>query len=63
MFRHECDFYTKVYPKMSAYAANEARAKLPKCYLADDESGVLFMENLKDQGFILKDKKKSNWCW
>lgn len=62
MFRKESHFYSKIIPALNKelIAAGQPGLKVPKCYhfnLNKDEE-IIFLEDLRDEGFKMTDKKK-----
>ena len=58
-FRTEVDFYTKLKPKLDRLASDPgiASVQVPVCYYADEDKGVIVMENLVNEGYKNMDKK------
>ena len=57
-FQKECTIYGELMPAYQKLRQSSGLDPLPvpKCFLADNENGIIIMENLKQQGFILMSK-------
>ena len=57
MFRTEVDFYSKLKPSIDRVVKDPShKITAPACYYANEEAGVIVMENLKTEGFDIMDK-------
>lgn len=59
LFRNEVAFYTRALPALLQFQASRGRddfGEVPEHYLA--ESDVLVLEDMKERGFVMADRKK-----
>ena len=61
IFLTEVLCFSELLPKMNLLASKVNLAggvKFPTCYFADNDKGVIMMDNLKLQGYVMEDKAK-----
>ena len=60
IFRTEVQWYMDIIHRMNAFADDIEKdgIKSPIAYYGDPDEGILLMDNLKVQGFVMQDKTK-----
>ena len=60
MFRTEVNCYSDLFPRMNSLASEHemGEVRIPACYYASDDQGIILMENLKLAGYGMEDKTK-----
>ena len=60
IFRIEVTWYTDIVHRLNAFSGGEQKNCInsPICHFADAEEGIMIMENLKTQGYVIQDKAK-----
>ena len=56
VFGTEVKMYKEILPSIMKYSEDKNKISFPRTYYSNDEEGVLFMDNLRSEGYEMVDK-------